>query len=158
MLGKAEERGPLRTLLHHLRRDLPGAVIDREVQVRNAKESGIGERMDLKVEARTEDGLLIVVIIESKGCWNKDSCTVMCPQLKERYLQRHAWRQGIYLVGYFGCDFWSSDDDRKQASRNKGANRKLCRRVWQGRLADLSDSSCRITARVLDIRHPRLTN
>ncbi len=145
-------------VLHHLRRDLPGAVIDREVQVRNAKESGIGERTDLKVEARTEDGSSIVVIIESKGCWNKDLCTAMCPQLKERYLQRHAWRQGIYLVGYFGCDFWSSDDDRKQASRNKGANREALQASLAGQAADLSDSSCRITARVLDIRHPRSTN
>ncbi len=105
-----------------------------------------------------EDGSSTVVIIESKGCWNRDLLTNMRTQLKERYLQRHAWRQGIYLVGYFGCDFWSSDDDRKQASRNKGANREALQASLAGQAADLSDSSCRITARVLDIRHPRSTN
>ncbi|MER2517823.1 MAG: hypothetical protein ABTR92_15755 [Candidatus Accumulibacter phosphatis] len=145
-------------VLHHLRRDLPGAVIDREVQVLNARESGIGERTDLKVEARTEDGSSTVVIIESKGCWNRDLLTNMRTQLKERYLQPHAWRQGIYLVGYVDCDFWSRDDDRRQAFRKKGVNREALQACLAGQAAELSDSSCRIASLVLDIRHPRSTN
>ncbi|EXI80839.1 MAG: hypothetical protein AW10_01452 [Candidatus Accumulibacter appositus] len=142
-------------VLHHLRRDLPGAVIDREVQVLNARESGIGERTDLKVEARTADGSSIMLIIESKGCWNPDLFTAMRTQLKDRYLQRHASRQGFYLVGYFGCDFWSGEDRRKQASRKNGASLEALQVSLARQATELSDAGCQVTALVLDIRHPR---
>lgn len=53
---------------HHLENDLPAFVIDREVQIRNLKEHGIGERTDLKIEAKDQEGRSAAVIIESKGC------------------------------------------------------------------------------------------
>lgn len=142
-------------VLQHLRRDLPGAVIDREVQVRNVQESRIGERTDLKVEARTKNGAPIVVIVESKGSWNRDLMTAMRTQLKERYLQAHGWRQGIYLAGYFDCDFWSGDDRKKQVARTNSDNWEALQERLAKQATELSDSRCQITALVLDIRHPR---
>lgn len=97
---------------HHLEGDLPTFVIDREVQIRNGKESGIGERADLKIEAKDQDGRSISVIIESKGCWNKkELMTSMQSQLYERYLKLAVEACGIYLVGWFLCDRWDSKSD-----------------------------------------------
>ncbi|GAB5606486.1 NACHT domain-containing protein [Sideroxyarcus sp. TK5] len=95
----------------HLQRDLPTFVIDREVQVRNLKEHGIGERTDLKIETKDQDGRSISVIIENKGCWNKELMTAMQSQLYDRYLKLAGEACGIYLVGWFMCDRWDSKSD-----------------------------------------------
>ncbi len=89
---------------HHLECDLPTFVIDREVQIQNLKEHGIGERTDLKIEAKDAEGRSLSVIIESKGCWNKELMTAMESQLAERYLKLAAESCGIYLVGWFRCE------------------------------------------------------
>jgi hypothetical protein len=98
-------------LKHHLESDLPTFVIDREVQIRNLREHGIGERTDLKLEAKDQDGRSISVIIESKGCWNKGLLTSMQNQLHERYLKLADDACGIYLVGWFRCERWKDKDD-----------------------------------------------
>lgn len=95
----------------HLQRDLPTFVIDREVQVRNLKEHGIGERTDLKIETKDQDGRSISVIIENKGCWNKELMTAMQSQLYDRYLKLAGEACGIYLVGWFMCSRWDSKRD-----------------------------------------------
>ncbi|SCX37435.1 NACHT domain-containing NTPase [Nitrosospira sp. Nsp1] len=94
-----------------LERDLPTFVIDREVQIRNLKEHGIGERTDLKVEAKNKDGRSISVIIENKGCWNKELLTAMQNQLSDRYLKLASEACGIYLVGWFHCDRWKRNSN-----------------------------------------------
>jgi hypothetical protein len=98
-------------LKHHLEGDLPNFVIDREVQIRNLKEHGIGERTDLKIETKDQDGRSIAVIIESKGCWNKELMTAMQSQLHGRYLKLAGDACGIYLVGWFVCERWVSQSD-----------------------------------------------
>lgn len=95
----------------HLQWDLPTFVIDREVQVRNLKERGIGERTDLKIETKDQDGRSISVIIENKGCWNKELMTAMQSQLYDRYLKLTGEACGIYLVGWFMCGRWDSKSD-----------------------------------------------
>jgi len=99
------------SLKHHLEADLPTFVIDREVQIRNLRDHGIGERTDLKIETKDKDGRSIAVIIESKGCWNDGLMTSMKSQLFDRYLQltNEAW--GIYLIGWFRCDRWKGNRD-----------------------------------------------
>lgn len=98
-------------LKHHLEGDLPSFVIDREVQIRNIKEHGIGERTDLKIEAKDLEGRSLSVIIESKGCWNKELLTAMQSQLSERYLKLADEACGIYLVGWFRCERWEGKAD-----------------------------------------------
>ncbi|GAB2650113.1 hypothetical protein GCM10027169_15800 [Gordonia jinhuaensis] len=53
---------------------LEGAVVNREVQVRNNREHGIGERTDLRIDAIGPDATAgpIVLPIEVKGCWHDD--------------------------------------------------------------------------------------
>ena len=140
-------------VLHHLRRDLPGSVIDREVQVRNLRESGIGERTDLKVETRSADGSPLVVIIETKGCWNPELMNALESQLHERYLRAHGTAHGIYLVGWFGCAFWA-DGAKQRACMSRAASAAALQSALESQARRLSSDTCRIVAMVLDATHP----
>ncbi len=141
-------------VLQHLRRDMPTLVIDREVQVRNLRESGIPERTDIEIKALAKDLSPIKLIIETKGCWNDELMTAMQSQLKERYLHLRNAGHGIYLVGWYACDFWQGQDDK----------RRLCEHAASGpadlqaKLSALADSHSnqvfRLRAFVLDVRHP----
>lgn len=125
--------------------DLPTFVIDREVQIINRKEHGMGERTDLKIEAKDHDGRSISVIIESKGCWNKELMTAMQSQLHDRYLKLAGEACGIYLVGWFLCDRW--EDAKKCAF--KGTKEELLAELTE-QANSLSGDEGRLSAFVLD--------
>ena len=102
-----------------LREDLTarGVVIGREVQLRQ------GQRTDIHVSAvaagrawRNEENP--TVVIEVKGCWNRDVRTALAEQLVGQYLRPNGLTHGIYLVGWFVCDRW-------QNPRNRLASRTL---------------------------------
>jgi len=40
--------------------------------------------------------------------------TAMQTQLVDRYLRDNHCQHGLYLVGWFNCDAWDSQDDRKR--------------------------------------------
>jgi len=128
-----------------LEMDLPTFVIDREVQIRNLNERGMGERTDLKIEAKDRDGRPISVIIESKGCWNKELMTAMQSQLHDRYLKLAGEACGIYLVGWFLCDRWDSKSD----CAFKGTREELLTELTEQANA-LSGDEGRLSAFVLD--------
>ena len=43
--------------------------------------------------------MLSRVIVEAKGCWNKDLKTAMRDQLRDRYLKENQCSHGLYVVG-----------------------------------------------------------
>ncbi len=141
-------------VLQHLRRDLPSAVIDREVQVRNIRESGIPERTDIKIEALAEGLSPIKLIIETKGCWNGELMTAMQSQLKERYLRRLGACHGLYLVGWYVCDFWQGQDAKRRHCERAASGSLDLQVTLSGLAGELSDNEFRLAAYVLDVRHP----
>jgi hypothetical protein len=101
----------------HLADDLrdQGIVVNREVQIR------LGEFTDIHVDAvapgtGTEPAQVISAIIEVKGCWNRELDTAMECQLVGRYLTAHQCPNGVYLVAWFNCDRWDSNDYRKNGA------------------------------------------
>jgi hypothetical protein len=66
-----------------------GVVANREVEVKNWRGRGIGERTDILVEA-TGPGNPARLVIEVKGCWNDHLYVDLTDQLWERYM--HEWR------------------------------------------------------------------
>ena len=99
----------------HLRRDLKdnGVVVNREVQIHR------GKRTDIHVDAIVLDSNgrpsdTIALIIEAKGCWNRELLTAMETQLVDRYLTDNPCEHGLYLVAWFQCQRWNEDDDRKR--------------------------------------------
>ncbi len=56
----------------------------------------------------------MTVIIEVKGCWNKELNQAMETQPVDRYLKDNNCQHGLYLVGWFNCNCWSDEDERKK--------------------------------------------
>ncbi|MFI0901880.1 hypothetical protein [Streptomyces sp. NPDC020983] len=86
-------------------------VINREVQV---DRPGLGGgRTDIHIQATDPAQSVepITVVIEAKGCWNRELPTALDDQLVARYLRR-PHTAGIYLVGFFDCDLWQSPTRR----------------------------------------------
>lgn len=99
----------------HLQADLGqrGIIANREVVIRS------DERVDIRIDAvtrttREELDERLSLIIEVKGSWNTELMTAMQTQLVDRYLRDNHCRYGLYLVGWFNCDAWDSQDDRKR--------------------------------------------
>ncbi|RXR28094.1 ATP-binding protein [Oerskovia turbata] len=104
-------------LANELARVVPGAVVNREVQVRRNRPSGIGERTDLLVEAVPPSGPntgRLCLPIEVKGAWNTDLCTAMRDQLVERYMRDTSASHGIYLVVWPDLASWADDTDKRR--------------------------------------------
>lgn len=40
----------------------------------------------------------------------------MQTQLVERYLKENRCQNGLYLVGWYNCDYWDNTDDRRRAA------------------------------------------
>ena len=78
-----------------------GIVLNREVQIRRGGDGWRGERLDLLIEAFSEQGDVVSVIVEVKGSWNEDWEQAMQTQLAGRYLKENRCRHGLYLLGYF---------------------------------------------------------
>jgi hypothetical protein len=98
-----------------------GIILNREVQIH------IKERTDIHVDAvapdpRSKEIDQLKVIIEAKGCWNREIKTAMETQLVNRYLKDNDCKHGVYLVGWFLCDAWSKADSRRRAVKSKTLN------------------------------------
>ena len=99
----------------HLQADLGsrGIIANREVVIRS------NERIDIRIDAvarnsREEIDERLSLIIEVKGNWNPELMTAMQTQLVDRYLRDNHCQHGLYLVGWFNCDAWDSQDYRKR--------------------------------------------
>jgi hypothetical protein len=124
-----------------------GIILNREVQIH------IAERTDIHVDAvargaRGKELDHLKVIIEAKGCWNREIRTAMETQLVNRYLRDNDCKHGIYLVGWFLCDAWSKRDPRRislKLKTLKGLTNYVTRQADQ-----LSSPEIQIRAVVLD--------
>jgi hypothetical protein len=101
-------------LKRHLDTDLRerGVVVNREVVIRSS------ERTDIHVDAISKQPRnvayeIVKVIIEVKGCWNRDLRQSMETQLVNRYLRENSSHHGLYVVGWYSCDQWHASDYRK---------------------------------------------
>ena len=107
----------------HLESDLrdQGIIVNREVEIRRSVGPGTGERTDIHVDVavRHPNGEIrdtIAAIIEVKGCWHSELLEAMQTQLVERYLKENRCQNGLYLVGWYNCDYWDNTDDRRRAA------------------------------------------
>ncbi len=95
-----------------------GAIVNREVQVRSHNPKGVGERTDILIDLSPpaksgRPGNILHLVIEVKGCWNKELLTAPASQLRDNYMNAYKAASGIYLVMWFVCDKWTKEDYRK---------------------------------------------
>ncbi len=141
-------------LKRHLDDDLGsrGIVVNREVVNRRGEETDV--RVDALVRGPRGDVIdLLSVIIEVKGCWHRDMASAMETQLVRRYLHEAKTKHGLYLVGWYNCEKWDTNDGRyKQASRYQESEAE---RQLDAQARDLSRDGTCVRAFVLDtsLRH-----
>jgi hypothetical protein len=97
-----------------------GLVVNREVQVRRNRTSGIPERADLQVEAATGQAgpfATITLPIEVKGAWNDDLLTALRSQLVAMYMTDLHVTHGCYVVLWPDIESWGPGDSRRSDVR-----------------------------------------
>lgn len=128
-----------------------GIIIGREVQIHRL------DRLDLRIDAISQENTNAVystvqVIVEVKGCWNKELTTAMEKQLVNRYLDKNDCRHGLYVVGWFLCDAWTGKNpNRKQVKISKLVE---LNRLLEGQAETLSIQGKKIVQIVLDATIP----
>jgi hypothetical protein len=125
-----------------------GIILHREVEIRR------GEETDIYVDAVVPNSAggvsnRVSVIIEVKGCWNKDLDTAMATQLVGRYLKDNPCQYGLYLIGWFNCDKWDESDTRKKSAPKK-ISLKQARENFNRQAAELSQQGVQVRAYVLN--------
>lgn len=124
-----------------------GVVVNREVQIRRNRPSGIGERADILVEAAMPGRPAInhlVLPVEVKGAWNDDLLSAMKDQLVERYMLDLRASCGIYLVAWPGIASWTDAGDARR-KRFEALNRSDVE-------ADLADQAATMAHRGYTVR------
>jgi len=154
---RPKEEADLSDYLVNRLRDLlsaTGIIANREVQIGVERVKGADQRTDIQVEATIPDGpgrtTTVTVLIEVKGCWNRELHTAMETQLRDRYLGERGLTHSIYLVGWYVCPRWADATiagRRPTTADTLGALRE--RMEAEGRR--LSTNGIRITARFLDL-------
>ncbi|MEV7243093.1 hypothetical protein AB0N92_17855 [Streptomyces sp. NPDC093248] len=122
-------------------------ILNREVQV--DRPGAGGGRTDIHIQAAdpSQAAEPFTVVIECKGCWNRELPTALSDQLVARYLRRPR-TAGIFLVGFFDCDLW--DSEQRPCCSPRHTRQQI--EHEQQQLAAQYDVPVR--ARVLDCRPP----
>jgi hypothetical protein len=124
-----------------------GIIINREVQIH------VGERTDVHIDAISQEASSAgfsreKVIIEVKGCWNRDQKTAMKKQLADQYLTNNDCTHGIFLLAWFLCSIWTPKDSRK--SKVQFETRASAERFFSKQAEALSAEPIHLRAFVLD--------
>lgn len=130
-----------------------GIIFNREVEIRRGAGPGTGERTDIHVDAvlRSLNGDVydrVSAIIEVKGCWHPELYDAMKTQLVDRYLKDNRCQHGLYLIGWFDCAQWDSNDPRK--SQVPQLSRAEAKAKFEAQAEELSRQGVRIRAFILN--------
>jgi hypothetical protein len=114
--GRPKTEDEISDYLHNrLTDELPRRhiVINREVQVRRNRPTGIGERTDLRIDASTPNDETITAVIEVKTAWNDEVTTALPDQLVTRYMNDIGTHAGIYIVLWTNLESWTEQSSTR---------------------------------------------
>jgi hypothetical protein len=136
-------------LKRHLSDDLiqHGIISNREVKIRP------GAFTDIHIDAVRPGGRgdpldVVSVIVEAKGCWNKDLKTDMRAQLRDRYLKENQCAHGLYVVAWFLGPRWTKKDYR--LGQTPKLTLEEARNLFEAQARELSNGGVTLKAFVLD--------
>jgi len=116
-------------------------IINREVEIRNWRDFGIGERTDILIQAHTPNGDSACVVIEVKVDKNVKPEDIP-EQLVGKYLDSESRTCGIYLVGWFGKSRYMIESLRESADQYA---------------VDNTTDKIKVNSLILDLSHPLQT-
>lgn len=135
-----------------LKRDLKErqVVVGREVHIKTHTPTDV-HVVAIRPATPAEPAQELTVVVEVKGCWNRELMKAMENQLVGRYLRPIGLRHGIYVVGWFVCVAWDNDDYRSGDSP-KCSPEELAEELSQ-QAAELRnrEPGLRLGVRVLDL-------
>ncbi|MGW6172132.1 hypothetical protein ACWF5H_01445 [Arthrobacter sp. NPDC055138] len=148
-------------LMHRLRNRLEGegVIINREVQVRRSRPSGIPERTDLRIEAfdnAQSQASLFRVVVEVKGAWNVELMTAINDQLVKHYLQDIRPAYGLYIVLWPDHDSWANDVSATERRRLANLDRQEVETLLSQQAEEASLAGDPVEVVHLDIPYRRL--
>lgn len=96
--------------------ELQQMLLGRGVSVTCETKIREGQYVDLFIAAVIPgaEARKLSLIIEVKGCWNRELMDALETQLAMRYLRDNLSSRGIYLVAWFLCDRWNGDNDYRK--------------------------------------------
>jgi hypothetical protein len=119
-------------------------IINREVEIRNLRDSGIGERADLLIQTVAPNENINLpnpcVVIEVKPDNKAKPSKDIAEQLVAQYLDGVTRSCGIYLIGWFGKSTRKPIDELRQNAENQAEQN--------------SNDAITVRSVVLDISHP----
>jgi hypothetical protein len=134
-----------------------GAIVNREVQIRRNRPSGIGERTDLLVDAAPVRGPhtgRLSLPVEVKGAWNDELRTAMRSQLVERYMRDTPATDGIYVVVWPDLKSWTDGNDSRR-SVLASLDRQAVEAELTAQASGLAEDGARVHVVHLDIAYRR---
>ena len=134
-----------------------GAIVNREVQIRRNRPSGIGERTDLLVDAAPVGGPhtgRLSLPVEVKGAWNDELRTAMRSQLVERYMRDTPATDGIYVVVWPDLKSWTDGNDSRR-SVLASLDRQAVEAELAAQASGLAEDGARVRVVHLDIAYRR---
>jgi hypothetical protein len=137
-----------------------GAIVNREVQVRRVRPTGLSERTDIRFDATNQGAAKspadqITVVAEVKGCWNDGIFGSIQSQLVNRYMADLQSICGIYIAVWFDLESWTRDDSRRAKAAAHGDREEL-RLNLEARAAQETRGGRRVAVVILDasLRRP----
>jgi len=137
-----------------------GIMVNREVQVRRVKPSGIPERTDLRVDAtaadpRTGEAPVLTIVGEVKAAWNPELTTAMRSQLVDRYMLDTGTRHGLYIVLWFDVAWWAPTQGTRDRNRVAGLDRASVMQDLRQQADALADDGFNVAVVMLDMSYER---
>jgi hypothetical protein len=134
-----------------------GAIVNREVQIRRNRTSGIGERTDLLVDAVPIGGRdtgRLSLPLEVKGAWNEELLTAMRAQLLDRYMRDTGSTRGVYIVAWPDLTSWTDIADNRR-TKFASLNRAAIEAELAAQEADIAQQGGHVQVVHLDVAYRR---
>lgn len=136
-----------------VKRWLDRDLVDRAILANREVVNHPGDETDIYIQASgREAGDIFTVVIEVKGCWNRELPIAMQDQLHDRYLSGQGHTHGIYLVGFFDRDSWNHEDFQSRHRASKNHTLDGLRNHFSIQAESLSKGDITIRALVLNAR------
>jgi hypothetical protein len=146
-----DEKSLSQQVAHRLRGQVPGVVVNCEVEVRVREEPDIN--VDATIPLSGGGTEQTSVYIEVKGLWHQYVTSCMKSQLIEKYLNESSCTRGVYFVGFYNCSAWTNTDKNKARCLKHGDLASV-RQYFESQAADLSNERVLVHAFVLDASLP----